>query len=198
MPTPVTKHYQAALDDSLRLLQEVARDPGTVAFLDRVGAKVRDTVRRRGRVFICGNGGSLSDATHFAEEWTGRYRKDREPFPVIALADASHITCVANDYGFEHIFSRPVLALGHEGDVLFALSTSGNSENILRALEAARSRKMLTVGLAGKGGGKMKPLCDECIVVPGQTADRIQELHMMLLHILIEGVERELLPEHYV
>ncbi len=172
-------------------------DPGTVPFLDRVGAQLRDLIKRRGRAFACGNGGSLSDATHFAEEWTGRYRKDREPFPVIALADPSHITCVANDYGFEEIFARPVTALGHPGDMLFVLSTSGNSENLVRAAQAAKKRQMTVVGFLGKGGGKLKLLCDEAIVVPGATSDRIQELHMMLLHVLIEGVERELVPEHY-
>ncbi len=193
----VTKHYQAALKEAAQVLSEIIADPGTVPFLDTVGAKVRDVIQKRGRIFACGNGGSLSDATHFAEEWTGRYRKDREPFPVIALADPSHITCVANDYGFEEIFARPVLALGHPGDLLFLLSTSGNSANLIRAAEAAKKRQVGVIGFLGKGGGKLKPLCDHAIVVPGATSDRIQELHMMLLHILIEGVERELVPEHY-
>lgn len=193
----VTPHYQAALKDAQEVLRQLLMDPGTVPFLDRVGSQLRDLIRRRGRALVCGNGGSLSDATHFAEEWTGRYRKDREPFPVIALADPSHITCVANDYGFEEIFARPVLALGHPGDMLFVLSTSGNSENLVRAAQAAKKRQMTVVGFLGKGGGKLKPLCDESIVAPGATSDRIQELHMMLLHILIEGVERELVPEHY-
>ncbi len=192
-----TLHYQTALQEAHEVLKQLLADPGTVPFLDRVGLQLRDLIRRRGRAFACGNGGSLSDATHFAEEWTGRYRKDREPFPVIALADPSHITCVANDYGFEEIFARPVTALGHPGDMLFALSTSGNSENIVRAAQAAKKRQMTVVGFLGKGGGKLKPLCDDCVVVPGATSDRIQELHMMLLHVLIEGVERELVPEHY-
>lgn len=196
MPS-VRRHYAAALEEAQEVLKQLASDPATVAFLDAVGTQLRDLIKRRGRAFACGNGGSLSDATHFAEEWTGRYRKDREPFPVIALADPSHITCVANDYGFEEIFARPVTALGHAGDMLFVLSTSGNSENLVRAAQAAKKRQMTVVGLLGKGGGKLKPLCDASIVVPGATSDRIQELHMMLLHILIEGVERELVPGNY-
>lgn len=195
--TPQISCYAAALGEAQRVLAELSENSETVPFLQRVGARLRDLLKRRGRAFVCGNGGSLADAIHFAEEWTGRYRKDREPLPVIALADPAHITCVGNDYGFEEIFARPILALGHPGDMLFALSTSGNSRNLVRAAEAAKTRQVHVVGLLGRGGGTLKPLCDDAIVVPGATADRIQELHMMLLHILIEGVERDLYPEHY-
>ena len=139
---------------------------------------------------ICGNGGSLCDATHFAEELTGRFRNDRPPLPAIALSDAGHITCTANDYGFEFVFSRGIEALGKPGDVLILLSTSGNSPNILNAAKAGREKHMWVFGLLGKGGGAVKPLCDECVVVPGETSDRIQELHMLALHTVVEGIER--------
>ena len=122
----------------------------------------------------------------------GRFRNDRPPLPAIALADAGHITCTANDYGFEHVFSRAVEALGKPGDVLIALSTSGNSENILRAVHAANARRLATVALLGKGGGKLKGQCTHELIAPGDTADRIQELHMLVLHTLVQGVEHAL------
>ena len=141
--------------------------------------------------------GSACDAMHFAEEFTGRYRKDRKPLPVMHLADPSHVTCVANDFGFEEIFSRNVEAFGKPGDWLVCLSTSGNSKNIIRAYESAKSIGVNTLALLGKSGGELKGKCDYEFVVPGKTADRIQEIHMLILHVLIEGIERELFPEHY-
>lgn len=140
----------------------------------------------------CGNGGSLADAIHFAEEFTGRFRKDRGPLPVMALADASHITCTGNDYGFEHIFERPVRAFGKPGDVLVMLSTSGRSKNLILAAEAANDLEVSTVGLLGRGGGELAPLCCVAALFPGETADRIQELQMLALHALIESVEETL------
>jgi D-sedoheptulose 7-phosphate isomerase len=134
---------------------------------------------------------------HFAEEMTGRYRKDRRPLGALALGDPSHTTCVSNDYGFEFVFSRQVEGLGRKGDVLIGISTSGNSKNVILALEAAKNKGMKTVALLGKDGGKIKDIADFSIVVPGKTADRIQELHIKLLHIVIETVERALFPEHY-
>ena len=152
---------------------------------------------REGKVIICGNGGSNCDAVHFAEEFTGRFRQERKPLPVIAISDASHITCVANDYGFTEVFSRGVQAYGKKGDILIAISTSGNSENIIKAVEKANSMGMKTIGLLGKDGGKMKGLATEEIIVPGRTTDRIQEIHMLILHIIIEMTERKLFPENY-
>jgi D-sedoheptulose 7-phosphate isomerase len=134
---------------------------------------------------------------HFAEEMTGRYRKDRRPLAALALGDASHVTCVGNDYGFEHIFSRQLEALGRKGDVLITLSTSGNSKNAILALETAKAKGITTIALLGRDGGKMKSLADLSIIVPAQTSDRIQEVHIKLLHIVIETVERDLFPEHY-
>lgn len=153
--------------------------------------------RNGGKALSCGNGGSMSDAMHFAEEWSGRYRSERPPLPAIAFSDPGHMSCVANDYGFAEVFARQVQALGREGDVLLMLSTSGNSPNLLRAAEEARRRGVTTVGLLGKGGGALLALCDVPIVVPGSTSDRIQELHIKIIHIVIESVERELFPALY-
>lgn len=165
--------------------------------MSEIAGLLTDCFQKKRKVLICGNGGSNCDAMHFAEEFTGRFRKDRRPLPVISLSDSSHITCVANDYGFEEVFSRGVAAYGEEGDVLIALSTSGNSENVIRALKQAKASGMVTVGLLGRDGGKMKNMCDHELTVAAETTDRIQEVHMIILHILIEMTERELFPGNY-
>jgi len=146
---------------------------------------------------IAGNGGSNCDAMHFAEEFTGRFRKDRRALPSISISDSSHITCVGNDYGFDFIFAKGVEAFGQEGDFFFGISTSGNSKNIIEAVKSAKERNLKTVALLGKDGGKLKGVCDYEFIIPGETSDRIQEVHMMILHIIIEGVERILFPENY-
>lgn len=151
----------------------------------------------RKTVISCGNGGSTCDAMHFAEEFTGRYRKNRPALPAMAIADPSHLTCVSNDYGFDQVFARSVDAFGQEDGVLLAISTSGNSQNILEAVKVAHDRKMKIIGLTGKGGGRLAPLCHTSFIVPGANADRIQEIHIKIIHTLIEGVERELFPENY-
>jgi D-sedoheptulose 7-phosphate isomerase len=140
----------------------------------------------------------MCDAMHFAEEWTGRFRGDRAALPAIAFSDPSQLTCIANDFGYEEIFARSVAALGRKGDLLVALSTSGNSPNVLRAVETARRMGIATVGLLGKGGGELYDRVDVGIVVPLATSsDRIQEVHIKILHIVIEAVERELFPQNY-
>ncbi|MFG1500656.1 D-sedoheptulose 7-phosphate isomerase [Halobacteriovorax sp. XZX-3] len=154
-------------------------------------------IKNGGRVISCGNGGSMCDAMHFAEELTGRFRKDRPAMPAIAIADSSHITCVANDYGFEYIFSKYVEAHGHKGDVLLAISTSGNSPNCLEAVKSAHEKGMKVVGLLGKGGGKMKELVDFPIVIEADLSDRIQEMHIKIIHTFIEGIERQVFPQNY-
>ena len=146
---------------------------------------------------IAGNGGSNCDAMHFAEEFTGRFRKDRRALPSISISDSSHITCVGNDYGFDFIFAKGVEAFGQEGDFFFGISTSGNSKNVIEAVKMAKEKKLKTVALLGKDGGKLKGVCDYEFIIPGETSDRIQEVHMMILHIIIEGVERILFPENY-
>jgi D-sedoheptulose 7-phosphate isomerase len=153
--------------------------------------------RNGGRVFSCGNGGSMCDSLHFAEELTGRYRKDRAPLPATGISEAGHITCIANDFGFEYIFSRFVEAWGQKGDVLLAISTSGNSANVIKAVEVAKQKGMKIVGLLGKDGGKLKDLVDVPLIIASPITDRIQEVHIKCIHIFIEGIERQLFPENY-
>jgi D-sedoheptulose 7-phosphate isomerase len=157
-----------------------------------------DSFRNNGRVFSCGNGGSMCDSLHFAEELTGRYRKDRAPLPATGISEAGHITCIANDFGFDHIFSRFIEAWGQKGDTLLAISTSGNSANVIKAVEVAKSKGMKVVGLLGKDGGKLKSMVDVPLVIPCPITDRIQEVHIKCIHIFIEGIERELFPENYL
>lgn len=190
-------HIQGFLktaEENLILLQ---KDSHTLAQIDAFVDLLETTFRNGNKVYSAGNGGSHCDAMHFAEEWTGRYRKDRKPLPALALSDPSHLSCVSNDYGFEHVFERMVDAFGVAGDVFVGITTSGNSPNILLAAETARKKGMKVVGLLGKDGGKMKLLCDIPIVVPGATTDRIQELHIKVIHIAIECTERRLFPELY-
>jgi D-sedoheptulose 7-phosphate isomerase len=168
---------------------------------EAVGAIATNMVlclRSGGRILACGNGGSMCDAMHFAEELSGRYRKDRPALAAMAISDPSHLTCVANDYGFDQVFARGVEAWGRAGDMLIGFSTSGNSPNVIAAAESARRRQMKVFGLLGRDGGKVAALCDLSIIVPAQTSDRIQEIHIKIVHIVIELVERELFPENYV
>jgi D-sedoheptulose 7-phosphate isomerase len=154
--------------------------------------------RQKGRVFSCGNGGSMCDSLHFAEELTGRYRNNRAPLPATGISEAGHITCVANDFGFDHIFSRYLEAWGQTGDSLLAISTSGNSPNIIKAVEMAKTKGMHVVGLLGKDGGKLQSLVDVPLIVQSQITDRIQEVHIKCIHIFIEGIERQIFPENYL
>ncbi|MEX1024986.1 MAG: SIS domain-containing protein [Planctomycetota bacterium] len=150
------------------------------------------------KLMSCGNGGSMCDAMHFAEEWTGRFRGDRRALPAIAFSDPSQLTCIANDFGFDQVFARSVEAYGKAGDVLVSMSTSGNSPNVVNAVRTAQSLGIKTVGLLGKGGGELRELVDVPIVVPlATTSDRIQEIHIKILHIAIEAVERTLFPAQY-
>ena len=170
-------------------LHEFRTNPANIELLERIGMLIANCFENRGRVFCCGNGGSMADALHFAEECTGRFKEDRQPYPALALGEATHLSCVSNDYGFDHVFSRQVDAFGHDGDVLIMLTTSGNSQNLIEAAKAAKKRGVITVGIVGRGGGKLATLCDLLLDVPGQSSDRIQEIHMMALHALVEAVE---------
>jgi len=146
---------------------------------------------------VCGNGGSATEAMHYAEELTGRFRKDRRALAAISLTDVSHVTCVGNDYGFDQIFSRAIEAIGKRGDYLIAISTSGNSMNIIKAAEMAKSMNILTIGLLGHDGGAAKELMDYSFIVSAETSDRIQEVHMLIIHTMIEGIERLMFNENY-
>ncbi len=149
------------------------------------------------RIYACGNGGSMSDAMHFAEELSGRFRNDRPPIAAAAISDPGHITCTANDYGFEHIFSRYVEAFGQSGDVLLAISTSGNSANVNNAAKVARTKGMKVIGLTGKDGGSLAPLCDVEIRAPfSEFSDRVQEIHIKVIHILVMLVEQGLFKKN--
>ena len=163
----------------------------------QVSQKIFEIFENGNKVLVCGNGGSSTDAMHFAEECTGRFRGDRKALPAISLTDPSHITCVANDFGFEEIFARSVEAYGKPGDLLIVISTSGDSPNILRAVEKAQEMGLSVFALLGKKGGKINGKCDFQIIAPGKTTDRIQEIHIAVLHIIIETVERIMFPENY-
>ena len=197
LDTNVESIIRSSLDDAQSVLHQVIHDPQTIKVMNQTTQMICEVFRDRGRIFTCGNGGSMCDAMHFAEEWTGRFRADRQPLPAMALSDPAHLTCVANDFGFDEVFARSITAFGRPGDLLIAISTSGNSQNVVRAIEAAKSADMKTFALLGKDGGKMKTMADFWLVAPGQTSDRIQEIHIMVLHILIEAAERIIFPENY-
>nr|WP_319400430.1 D-sedoheptulose 7-phosphate isomerase [uncultured Carboxylicivirga sp.] len=158
--------------------------------IKEAGDLMADAINNGSKVFSCGNGGSMSDAMHFAEELTGRFRDDRKGMAAIAISDPTHITCVANDYGFDYIFSRYVEAVGCTGDVLLAISTSGNSPNVLNAARAAKVKGMKVVALTGKSGGELAKICDVEIRSPHTGySDRIQEIHIKVIHVLIQYIE---------
>lgn len=152
-----------------------------------------DSLKNGGKIISAGNGGSACDAMHFAEELTGRYRENREPIAALSISDPSHITCTANDYGYNLVFSRYLKAIGNNGDVFLGISTSGNSENVVRAAEVAKQKGIKVVGLTGKNGGKLAEFADVLIKVPHDGyADRIQEIHIKVIHILIFLIEKML------
>lgn len=161
----------------------------------RVAGRVADAFRAGGHLYACGNGGSACDAMHLTEELVARYKRERPGLPAHHLLDAPTLTCWSNDHAFEAAFSRQVQAMGRPGDVLVAISTSGASPNVLRAAEAAAERGMLTVALTGRGGGRLREICAEALVVPSDATERIQEAHITLIHLLCELVEQSLFPE---
>lgn len=179
--------------ESQQVLDAFVSDEDNLEKVRMAGDLLVEMYRGGGKVFSCGNGGSLCDAMHFAEELTGRFRKDRPALAALPIADASHLTCTANDMGYERAFARFIEALGKPEDVLLAISTSGNSPNVLAAIEEAKGKGMRVIGLTGKMGGKMKEVCDVAIVVPWNAySDRVQEIHIKIIHILIEYIERHL------
>lgn len=197
MAQETIKVWREALLEGRRLLEEFIEDPEQMKGADQFTQMVVEVFQRGGNVFACGNGGSHCDAMHFAEEFTGRFRKDRKPLGALALGDAAHVTCVANDFGFDEIYARQLLGLGRKQDLLIVLTTSGKSKNILNALQIAKQIGMPTVALLGRDGGFTKDVADLSIVIPGTTSDRIQEMHIKILHTVIEAAERRLFPENY-
>ena len=178
------------LQEASSVLSSFLANSSNLKKIEQAAAVMVSAVKAGGKIITCGNGGSHCDAMHFAEELTGKYRDPRKAIPALCISDASHITCVGNDYGFEFIFSRYLEALGNKGDVLLAISSSGNSENVLQAAKTARDKGMKVVALTGKDGGKLGPLADVEILVPHKGfADRIQEVHIKVIHVLILLIE---------
>jgi D-sedoheptulose 7-phosphate isomerase len=192
-----------SVEDGIDAIRQLAAEEN-VAFIEKSAEALAACFLDKKKVLVAGNGGSLCDASHFAEELTGFFRKRRRALPAIALADPGHLTCVGNDVGFEHVFSRAIEAYGEEGDVFIGLTTSGNSPNMLNAFEQAKELGLRTIALLGKGGGKLKGVAELELVMQGfTTSDRIQEAHMAAIHIIIEmveeilfyGAEKEILEE---
>jgi D-sedoheptulose 7-phosphate isomerase len=180
------------LEEAANVLNAFLNDEESIKKIEETASLMADSILNGGKIMTCGNGGSQCDAMHFAEELTGRFRENRRPLPAISIADTSHITCVGNDFGFEHIFSRFVEGLGKTGDVLLAISTSGNSENIVNAALSAKKEGISVVALTGKGGGKLAHIADTEIRVPHSGfSDRIQEIHIKIIHILILLIEQK-------
>lgn len=188
---PCMKHsIMSSIQEAIHAIMKL-QDSCALEFIEQVAATITQAYQNGNKILIAGNGGSLCDAMHFAEELTGFYRQKRKALPAIALSDPGHITCVGNDLGFEYIFSRGVEALGQKGDVLIVLTTSGQSMNLVHAVEAAKKMGIKTVGFLGKTGGKLKDTTDHQWIVEGfKTSDRIQEVHMAAIHIIIEIVEK--------
>ena len=181
------------LNEAAETLNKFISDPANIESIQRAAVLLADSFKAGGKVISCGNGGSHCDAMHFAEELTGRYRENRPGYPAIAISDVSHISCVGNDFGYEYIFSRYLEAVGQKGDVLLGISTSGNSGNVIKAIEAARAKGMKVITLTGKDGGKMDGSADVEIRIPHfGFADRVQEIHIKVIHILILLIEKEM------
>ena len=175
-------------------LHDFISDPRTLESMTRAVAIFKEALGNGAKIICCGNGGSLCDATHFAEELTGRFRSDRRPLPAMAINDAAYMTCVGNDFSFDRIFARWVEAFGRPGDVLLAISTSGNSGNVVSAAEAARRCGMKVVALTAEGPTRLGESADAAILAPRTPhSDRIQEIHIKAIHIMIEALEAELL-----
>ncbi len=189
---------RSTLKEAAAALDALLANDAALAAIDAAGTLLADTFARGGRAYSCGNGGSMCDAMHFAEELTGRFRDNRAGFAALAISDAGHLSCVANDFGYEQVFARFVQAHGRAGDVLLAITTSGTSKNVVIAAQTAKSLGMKVIALTGRAGTPITTLADVAIVTPGgKYADRVQELHIKVIHILIELVERRLAPENY-
>ena len=184
---------QTHFNDAASVLKQFVENPDNFRAIEKAGDILTQAFKNGNKVISCGNGGSMCDAMHFAEELSGRYRNDRPSLPALAISDPSFITCTGNDYGFDHIFSRYVEGFGKEGDVLVAISTSGNSANVIKAAEAAKKKGMIIISLTGKDGGKLSSLSDLEIRAPHSTfADRTQEIHIKIIHSLIDFIEHNL------
>jgi len=187
------EHISDILNDSLNNLQKVISDKGLILEIETITTKIIKAFKDGNKLLLCGNGGSASDAQHIAAELSGRFIKERKPLYAEALhVNSSYMTAVSNDYGFESTYSRMLEAIGKKGDVLIALSTSGNSENVVNAVKMANSLDMLSVGMSGATGGKIKELCQHNIIIPSSNTARIQEAHIIVGHIFCQIIEEKL------
>jgi len=176
--------------EAQQVLEQFINDSRNFKDIESAGKVMVKALKKGGKIISCGNGGSMSDAMHFAEELTGRFRENRPGIAALSISDPSHISCVANDFGYEFIFSRFIESIGNKNDVLLAISTSGNSSNVLKAAETAKSKGMKVIALTGKSGGKLSSLCDiEIRVIHQGYADRVQEIHIKIIHSLIHYIE---------
>jgi len=195
MSNEATQLIRSALDEAAAALERLRRDPVAIGSIDAAGAVLAQAFASGHRAYSCGNGGSMCDAMHFAEELSGRFRRDRRPLAALAISDPGHLSCVANDFGYPEVFARFLHAHGRAGDVLLAISTSGTSANVLAAAEAARSLSMQVIALTGRPASPLARLAHVEVCTPGgRFADRVQELHIKVIHILIELVEHSLAP----
>lgn len=191
MGETILKHFE----DAAAVLNAFLNDRNNMLSIEKAGQLMVSSIKNEGKIISCGNGGSMCDAMHFAEELTGRYRDNRPPIGAISISDPSHLSCVGNDYGYNYVFSRYLEGVGRKGDVLLAISTSGNSANVLEAAKTAKEKGIFVVGLTGKDGGNLAPLCDVEVRVPWNGyADRIQEIHIKVIHALIDYIEKNLHP----
>lgn len=187
------EQIKAELQEAADVLDKFMSDEKNIKLIQNAAMLIANSFKQGGKVISCGNGGSHCDAMHFAEELTGRYRENRPGYPAIAISDVSHLSCVSNDFGYEYVFSRYLEAVGQKGDVLFGLSTSGNSKNVLNAIKVAKEKGMKVIAMTGKDGGQMAGLADVEIRVPHfRYADRIQEIHIKVIHILMMLIEFEM------
>jgi D-sedoheptulose 7-phosphate isomerase len=189
MKDNIKKHFV----DAQSVIEQFIANDSNFENIEKALSLMVDSIKNGGKILSCGNGGSMCDAMHFAEELTGKYRNDRPAIGAISMSDVSHMACVGNDYGYDFVFSRYLEAVGRKGDVLLAISTSGNSKNVINAIELAKKIGIKVVGLTGKDGGKMAQLCDVEIRAPhSEYADRAQEIHIKVIHSLIDGIEKSL------
>ena len=184
----ISKHFEEAQS----VLNDFFNDENLNKIKSAADLMVK-SLKSENKIISCGNGGSMCDSMHFSEELSGKFRNERAALPAISISDPSHISCVANDYGYDYVFSRFIEAFGKDGDVLLAISTSGNSKNVINAIKSAKSKNMIVIGLTGKDGGEMASLCDVELRAPlSKYADRAQELHIKIIHALIDYIEQEL------
>ncbi len=193
----MSDHFITAFNEAKKTLENFFENNKNVFLLNEARDCLVTAITANRRIYSCGNGGSMCDSMHFAEELTGRFRKERKSIAAVSISDPAHLSCVANDYGYDYVFSRFVEAWGDGGDVLLAISTSGNSQNVINASLVAKKNGMKIIGLLGKSGGVLKDIVDYPLIVESETSDRIQEIHIKIIHMFIEGIERKLFSSNY-